>query len=463
MKFKLPLSLALLVCLAPVSLAQEKERDEVLQVNTRVVFIDALVTDKKTKATASDLAAENFEVLSDGQPRKITYFSREGDAARRPLALVLVFDLERIGSGRYLRRTDIIEAMAKELEKLPPGDEVAIVVLDPGGQEGKREWLTGFTRNRGQLASAMSIIPTLVGEGGDGGESITVSVGDSKQKHVEVKDGSQSQDASNGQAPGDAEAKRAAESAKTQAGIEKAKKGELDEGDEMDTVVNKKGEKLTRVLKADGTLVITKINKKGEEESDAHDDFDLPRALYEITKRVSRERPNSQAAIAYVTDGLAPMEYDERDYVEDRLNRQNVIFSGLVTDMKTGLKLAKPLLSPLGNWAGIGIYGVVSHVAAATGGDVVRVRSPADYAKGLSQIIGNLNARYSLGFTLADAETDDGKLHPLEVRIHAKDVKGKDRKLETKARRGYFRPTVSKQQEAKKDAASKTEAQTKNE
>jgi VWFA-related protein len=465
MKTKLPLSLTLLLllCLAP-AFAQDKEKEEVLQVNTRVVFIDALVTDKKTKAYAGDLAAENFEVLSDGQARKVTYFSREGDATRRPLALVLVFDLERIGSGRYLRRTDIIEAMAKELEKLPPGDEVAIVVLDPGGQEGKREWLTGFTRNRGQLASAMSIIPTLVGEGGDGGESVTISFGDSKQKHVEVKDAQQpeAKDASNGHAPSDDEAKRTAEVAKAQAEIEKAKKGELDEGDEVETVVNKKGEKLTRILKADGTLVITKINKKGEEESDAHNDFDLPRATYEVTRRITRERPNSQAAIVYVTDGFAPMEYDERDYVEDRLNRQNVIFSALVTDMKTGLKLAKPLLSPLGNWAGIGLYGVVSHVAKATGGDVARVRTPADYAKGLSEIIGNLNVRYSLGFTLADAETDDGKLHPLEVRIHAKDAKGKDRKLDTKARRGYFMPTVPKQQEAKKDGANRAEAQIKN-
>jgi VWFA-related protein len=452
-----------LFAFAPSAFAQEKE--EALQVNTRVVFLDALVTDKKTKATASDLSAENFEVLADGQPRKVTYFSREGDATRRPLALVLVFDLERIGSGRYLRRTDIIEAMAKELEKLPPGDEVAIVVLDPGGQEGKREWLTTFTRNRGQLASAMSIIPTLVGEGGDGGgETVTVNVGDSNKKHVEVKDGTQSssQDANSGHPSSEEEAKRTAETAKREAEIERAKKGIAEEGDEIDTVVNKKGEKLTRILKSDGTLVITKVNKKGEEESDAHNDFDLPRATYEITKRIAKERPNSQAAIVYVTDGLAPMEYAERDFVEDRLNRQNVIFNSLVTDMKTGFKLAKPLLSPLGNLAGIGIYGVVSHVTAATGGDFVRVRTPADYAKGLSQIIGSLNARYSLGFTLADTERDDGQLHPLEVRIHAKDSRGKDRKLETKARRGYFMPTVPKAQEAKKSEADKTEAQTKN-
>jgi VWFA-related protein len=465
MKTKLPLSLALLLlAFAPAAFAQEKEKEDVLQVNTRVVFLDALVTDKKTKATASDLTAGNFEVLADGQPRKVTYFSREGDATRRPLALVLVFDLERIGSGRYLRRTDIIEAMAKELEKLPPGDEVAIVVLDPGGQEGKREWLTTFTRNRGQLASAMSIIPTLVGEGGDGGTEVTISVGDANKKHVEVKDGAQSssQDANSGHPPSEEEAKRSAETAKREAEIERAKKGIAEEGDELDTVVNKKGEKLTRILKSDGTLVITKVNKKGDEESETHNDFDLPRATYEITKRIARERPNSQAAIVYVTDGLAPMEYEERDFVEDRLNRQNVIFSSLVTDMKTGFKLAKPLLSPLGNLAGIGIYGVVSHVTNATGGDFVRVRTPADYAKGLSEIIGSLNARYSLGFTLADTERDDGQLHTLEIRIHAKDAKGKDRKLETKARRGYFMPTVPKAQEAKKSEAN-TNAQTKNE
>jgi VWFA-related protein len=466
-KIKLPLSLALsllVACLTPSAPAQDKEKEEVLQVNTRVVFLDALVTDKKTKSYASDLAPENFEVLADGQPRKVSYFTREGDARRKPLALVLVFDLERIGAGRYMRRTDILEAMAKELEKLPPGDEVAIVVLDPGGQEGKREWLSGFTRNRGQLASAMSIIPTLVGAGGMGGDcegddcggtSVTVNVGDSEKKRVEVKTNEPKQEPRDPSGPDHTLLKEAET-------IEKAKKGIAEEGVEIDTVVNKKGEKLTRILKADGTLIITRVNKKGEEETDVHDEFDLPRATYEITKRIARERPNSQPAIVYVTDGLAPMGFAERDFVEDRLNRQNVIFSSLVTDMKTGLKLAKPLLSPLGNWAGIGIYGVAQHVAKATGGDVVRVHSPADYAKGLSQIIGNLNARYSLGFTLSDAERDDGVLHPLEVRVRAKDAKGKDRKLEVKARRGYFMPTTPKQQEAKKTDAGAVNAQTKN-
>src|SRR5438067_4465291 len=147
------------------SRAQEVAEDAVLRVRTRVVSLDALVKDKKTSQPITDLKLENFEVLADGQTRKLSYFTREGDAGRKPLALALVFDLERLGAGRFLRRTEILEAMANELSKLPATDEVALIVLDPGGVEGKREWLTKFTRNRAQLASAMAIIPTLVGAG----------------------------------------------------------------------------------------------------------------------------------------------------------------------------------------------------------------------------------------------------------------------------------------------------------
>src|SRR2546423_3490492 len=160
---------ALLLACAPLGVrAQEVATDDaVLRVRTRVVSLDALVKDKKTSQPITDLKLENFEVLADGQTRKLSYFTREGDAGRKPLALALVFDLERLGAGRFLRRTEILEAMANELSKLPPEDEVAVIVLDPLGVEGKREWLTKFTRNRAQLASAMAIIPTLVGAGAD--------------------------------------------------------------------------------------------------------------------------------------------------------------------------------------------------------------------------------------------------------------------------------------------------------
>ncbi len=62
--------------------------DDTVRVNTRVVFIDALVKDQKTNEPIRDLARADFQVLDDGKPRELSYFTREGDS-RRPLALLL--------------------------------------------------------------------------------------------------------------------------------------------------------------------------------------------------------------------------------------------------------------------------------------------------------------------------------------------------------------------------------------
>ncbi|HYP01433.1 MAG TPA: hypothetical protein VER76_14685, partial [Pyrinomonadaceae bacterium] len=420
------LSLLLVCGGASFAAAQEKaspEQDEVVKVRTRVVFLDALVTDKKTKSFAAGLAPENFEVLADGQPRPVSYFTREGDRNRRPLALALVFDLERLGAGRYMRRTEILEAMAAELSKLPAEDEVAVVALDPNGVKDRREWLTPFTRNRAQTASAMAIVPTLVGEGAGG----DVGGGDD--------DSEDSAQAPDGKTPESAEgaAKETEQDAKER---EKQREKEREKGitisigtgsgvrvetphDEQDKIVDeedeeveidyikdKKGNTVKRIVKPDGAMIIERTNKDGTTTGEYQEPFDLASAAVEITKRVAEERPNSQPAIVYITDGIAPVFYTQRDYVESKLLKSNVIFSALVTDMKTGFKFAMPILKPLGNLAGISISGSAQYLAKATGGESVRVRRPADYANGLSKIVGNLNARYSLGFTLAETEID---------------------------------------------------------
>ena len=56
----------------------------------------------------------------------------------------------------------------------------------------------------------------------------------------------------------------------------------------------------------------------------------------------------------------------------------------------------------------------------------------------MQRIIGNLTARYSLGFALAENELDDGRMHSLDVRVKAKDEKGKSRKLLVSSRQGYY-------------------------
>lgn len=472
------LSLLLVCGGAGVAGAQEPTttQDEVVKVRTRVVFLDALVTDKKTKSFAAGLTPENFEVLADGKPRPVTYFTREGDKNRRPLALAVVFDLERLGAGRYMRRTEILEAMAAELSKLPPEDEVAVIVLDPNGVDDRREWLTPFTRNRAQVASAMAIVPTLVGEGAGGGNDGEDNEGAPVEKTAESIEGAAKeieQTATEQEKAKEREKQREKEREKgisitigTGDGVKVEtphdKKDEVvdeeDEEVEIDYIKDKKGNTVKRIVKPDGTLIIERKNKDGSTTTDYQAPFDLAAAALEITKRVAAERPNSQPALVYITDGIAPVFYTQRDYVEAKLLKSNVIFSALVTDMKTGFKFAMPLLKPLGNLAGISISGSAQHLAKATGGESVRVRRPADYANGLSLIVGNLNARYSLGFTLAETETDDGQMHPLQVRVRAKDARGKERKLEVKARRGYYMPTDETPKKSSAEAAKKNES-----
>ncbi|HEU4766306.1 MAG TPA: hypothetical protein VFS77_03000, partial [Pyrinomonadaceae bacterium] len=94
------MSLILLALPVPVC-AQEVE--DTIRIKTRVVFLDALVKDKKTNQPVSNLTTENFEVLDDGKQRSISYFTREGQA-RKPLALVLILDIRDDGAGRFLKR-----------------------------------------------------------------------------------------------------------------------------------------------------------------------------------------------------------------------------------------------------------------------------------------------------------------------------------------------------------------------
>jgi len=89
-------------------------------------------------------------------------------------------------------------------------------------------------------------------------------------------------------------------------------------------------------------------------------------------------------------------------------------------------------------------------------GETVKVGRVKDYSAGLSRIIGNLTARYSLGFSLAEDERDDGRLHNLEVKVKAADSKGKIRKLEVSSRRGYYM-YESGAKELKETTAAKTQ------
>ena len=412
--------------------AQEPDEGETVRVRTRVVTLDALVKDKRTNAPVTDLTKENFEVLSDGRARELTYFSREGDAGRRPLALTLVLDLRRDGAGRFLRRADVLEALGRALSKLPAADEVAVLALDVRGT-GDRRWLTRFTRDRALLASALATLPTLVAEK----KETQTSANEGTQTSANTSVNQETQTSAGDAPPNGQQGKPTPPQDFDENNLDpKEGIGEI-------RTRNKDGSVTVKYVNKDGAMVRKTLKPDGSEEVDIDYGFELSAAVHEAALISLQERPNSQAALVWVSDGIAPIPYEDRDQTERSLVQTNVIYNAVVADMKSSYKLFMPIVKPIGNWVGLSIYGSAQYLAKRTGGEALRVHRASDYATALEKIVGSLAARYSLGFTIAENEQDDGQMHALEVRVRARDAKGKERKLQITARQGYFMPQTT--------------------
>lgn len=400
--------LLLIVFFASFSInAQEVE--DTIKIKTRVVFLDALVKDKRTNLPISNLTSDNFAVLDDGKARNISYFTREGQA-RKPLALVLILDLREDGAGRFLKRNEILKAMEDELAKLPPGDEVAIMAMDMNEDE-ERLWLTEFTSDRATLAAALARVPAMCVPHEDAPPS-------------EVKQ------------------------------VETAAQGEGKPDDiiQTETIRGRNGAVVTRKTRRDGSVNVTRTNKDGKVTVELGDVYDMAAAVKDATRKAVELRPNSQTSIVWVSDGIAPIFFEDRDATEQILISDNVIFNSLTVELRTLFKFLMPIGKPIAGWMGLSLYGSAKHLAQRSGGEAVKVGRVKDYDAGLQRIIGNLTARYSLGFALAEDENDDGRMHSLEVRVNAKDEKGKTRKLQVSSRQGYYMSST-----VPKDAAAKAQ------
>ena len=418
-----------LALIQPSSTSAQQPADTI-RINTRVVFMDALVKDKRTNASISGLNPENFEVFDDGRPRPISYFTREGQA-RKPLALVLVLDLRDDGAGRFLKREEVRKSMVDELAKLPPGDEVAILAINLNSvddktaviRNGKALWLTGFTRDRAQIETALARVPALVATAP---ESARPNNSKSDQKE-EKRDSNRSLSVS-----ADSNQNKTAESAQA--------KPKEDDVLETETIKAKNGAVITRTTKKDGTVDIKRVSSSGHVTVQLDDIYDMATATRDATQTATEKRPNSQTAIVWLSDGIAPIFKEDREATEQILIRQNAIFNSLTVDMRTLYKFLLPIGQPLIAWTGISVAGSAKRLAQQTGGEAVHVSRIKDYGTGLSQIIGSLTARYSLGFAISENEKDDGRMHELEIRVKAADMKGKPRRLLVSSRRGYFMP-----------------------
>jgi len=424
-------------------LVSAQEVADTIRIDTRVVFLDALVKDKRTGVPIGDLKPENFEIFDDGNLRPISYFTREGQA-RKPLALVLVLDLRDDGASRFLRRPEILKAMADELAKLSPEDEVAILVVDINGADEKRLWLTDFTNDQARLVAALGRVR----------EFVDVNPGDPLARVAQASPSSVDADRGNsvtvGTASSDSSQNNASPQSPASPGTAKSK-----EPLEVEVIKGKNGAVVTRTIRKDGLVDLKRVNSKGNVTLEIEDIYDMAAAVKDTIRKTQRERPNSQLAIVWVSDGITPIFFEDRNATEQLVIRSNVIFNSLTTELRTLFKLLMPVGRPLVGMFGVSVYGSAKRLAQRSGGEAVKVSRTKDYAAGLSRIIGNLTARYSLGFTLGESEKDDGRLHNLEVRVKAQDAKGKVRKLEVSSRRGYYMPETT-EKETKEAAAAKT-------
>ena len=422
----------ILVLLAAPAISAQEVADTI-RVRTRVVFMDALVKDKKTGIPITDLKPENFELFDDGKPREISYFTREGQA-RKPLALIIILDCREDGAGRFLKRPEILKTLADELAKLPPGDEVGIMAMNTGEDE-KRVWLTRFTNDRAQLSAALARVPRFI----DRPQNLPDENEVKKSAAQNQKEGKGSITISTSVGDDKSEAKpKATDQAKSKP----------EDVVETETIKGKNGAVVTRTVLKDGSVNLKRVNSSGKVTLELDDVYDLATAVRDATRTAAQERPNSQTSIVWVSDGIAPIFYEDRDATEQILIRSNAIFSSLTVDLRTLFKFLLPIGKPLAGWMGVSLYGSAKHLAQQSGGEALRVNRTSDYSAGLAKIIGNLTARYSLGFSLSEAEKDDGRMHELSLRVKASDAKGKTRKLEVSSRRGYFMPKIDGDQTA---------------
>lgn len=415
-------ALVAIIVIGSRSVAAQEVADTI-RINTRVVFMDALVKDKRTGVPIADLKPENFEIYDDGNLRPVSYFTREGQA-RKPLALVLILDLRNDGAGRYLKRPEVLKVVSDELAKLSPEDEVAILAMDINGEDEKRLWLSGFTRDPAQLVAGLARAPQFVDA-----DPAVVDAGPGKAN--QSSDADRSSSLTLGSEPTQKEPQQ-------QSGGPGPVTPKSEDVAEVEVIKGKNGAVITRTTRKDGSVDVKRVSKKGEVTLELGDIYDLAAAVRETTRKAKQERPNSQLAIVWVSDGIAPIFFEDRDATEQTLIRSNVIFNSLTAEMRTLFKLLMPIGKPIAGMMGISIYGAAKRLAQQTGGEAVKVGRVKDFGTGLSKIIGNLTARYSLGFALAEGEKDDGRLHNLEVRVKAPDAKGKVRKLEVSSRHGYY-------------------------
>jgi Ca-activated chloride channel family protein len=135
------------------------DKDEVLRVETQLVDVPLVVTDKAGKAVIG-LKKNNFVVYEDGKPQAVEEFS----TTSAPFEVALLLDT----SGSTRSELQLIQRAAQNfISLLRPGDRVAIVSFntfrDRDTASAGVEVLSPLTQDRAQLSAALEKVGTSNG------------------------------------------------------------------------------------------------------------------------------------------------------------------------------------------------------------------------------------------------------------------------------------------------------------
>ena len=135
------------------------EKDEVIKVNTQLVDVPVVITDKAGKPIL-DLKQQNFTIFEDGKPQDILEFN----TTSAPFEVALLLDT----SGSTRSDLALIQRSAASfIDSLRPGDRVAIIAFRENtgdrSQPAITEVVTPLTGDRDALRAALQRVGTSNG------------------------------------------------------------------------------------------------------------------------------------------------------------------------------------------------------------------------------------------------------------------------------------------------------------
>lgn len=131
---------------APPAQTEQKQAETKISVDSALVNIDALVTDRDGRVLAG-LKRENFRVLDDGEPQAITHFEPTG----APITIAMLMEYSGTAYNYYASKA--ASWGSNFLSYLDPLDWVALVTYDM-----KPTVKLDFTRNKAEMQQTLGTL-----------------------------------------------------------------------------------------------------------------------------------------------------------------------------------------------------------------------------------------------------------------------------------------------------------------